>query len=166
MIQILLQVLIGSNPDTITGKKGNFRTPVALRCTDEEQGCKTLHTHFPIWIKDFDCTKSFLYHENENVRKQALSEIQKYIDKIMCTSYGNVTDEHTCNSRTMHSTPDRILPDPRQKLLHDMHHEDCCYLIKGIIGKCTQHKFKFTTQNIVNNALNKWENMSTRENHA
>eukprot|EP00957_Ditylum_brightwellii_P027775 2099152-Ditylum_brightwellii.AAC.1 len=124
MIQILLQALVGWNPDTKQGNKGNFGTPMAWGCTDEEQGCKMLHSHWSIWIKDFDSIRSLLYHENEIARKQALSEIKKYIDKIMCTSYGNVTIEYTCNSRTMHTTPDRILPDPSPQLLCDMRHED------------------------------------------
>eukprot|EP00957_Ditylum_brightwellii_P110801 8450909-Ditylum_brightwellii.AAC.1 len=63
--------------------------------TDEEQGRKTLYSHWSTWIEDFDRIRSLLCHENENVRNQVLSEIKKYIDKIMCTSYGNVTIEHT-----------------------------------------------------------------------
>eukprot|EP00957_Ditylum_brightwellii_P111378 8494951-Ditylum_brightwellii.AAC.1 len=112
---------------------------MAWGCTNEEQGCKTLYSHWSIWIEDFDSTRSLLYHENENVRNQALSGIQKYIDKIMCTSYGNVTIGHTCNSRTMHITPDTIMPDPSPQLLCIMHHEDHCNPAKGIIGKCTNY---------------------------
>eukprot|EP00957_Ditylum_brightwellii_P112819 8601749-Ditylum_brightwellii.AAC.1 len=63
----------------------------------------------------------------------------------MCTSCGNITVEYTCNSRTMHATPDRILPDPSPQLLHDTHHEDCCHPAKGIIGKCTHCQLEYTT---------------------
>eukprot|EP00957_Ditylum_brightwellii_P008503 645374-Ditylum_brightwellii.AAC.1 len=79
----------------------------------------------------------------------------------MCTSYGKVTIEHTCNSRTMHTTPDIILFDPSPQLLCDMCHEGHCHPAKGIIGKCTQCQLEFTTQDIVNNALNRWNNMGT-----
>eukprot|EP00957_Ditylum_brightwellii_P212356 15367198-Ditylum_brightwellii.AAC.5 len=117
MIQILLQGLIGWNPETKTGKKGIFGTPMAWGCTDEEQGHKTLHSHWSIWIEDFDSIRSLLYNKHENVRKQLLHEIQKYIDKIMCTSYGNATIEHTCNSKTMHTTPAKVLSNPISQLL-------------------------------------------------
>eukprot|EP00957_Ditylum_brightwellii_P191000 14543457-Ditylum_brightwellii.AAC.1 len=127
MIQILLQALIGWNPDTKKGKKGIFGTPMAWRCTDEEQGHKTLHYPWSIWIEDVVSIRSLLYHENKNVRKQALSEIQKYIDEIMCTSYGNVTIGHTCNSRIVHTMSDKILSYPIPQLLRDMRHEDYCH---------------------------------------
>eukprot|EP00957_Ditylum_brightwellii_P192347 14642615-Ditylum_brightwellii.AAC.2 len=73
----------------------------------------------------------------------------------MCTSYDNVTIEHTCNSRTIHITPDRILPDPSPQLLCDMRYEDHYHPAKGIIGKCTNCQLEFTTQDIFNNALNR-----------
>eukprot|EP00957_Ditylum_brightwellii_P005700 434169-Ditylum_brightwellii.AAC.1 len=54
-------------------------TPMAWGCTDEEQGHKTLHSNWSIWIEDFDSIRSLLYHNNENVRKQALHEIKNIL---------------------------------------------------------------------------------------
>eukprot|EP00957_Ditylum_brightwellii_P097569 7430947-Ditylum_brightwellii.AAC.1 len=84
----------------------------------------------------------------------------------MCTSYGNVTIEHACNSRTTHITPYRILPDPSPQLLCNMCHEDCYHPAKGILRKCTNCQLEFTIQDIVNNELNRWNNMDTGGNHA
>eukprot|EP00957_Ditylum_brightwellii_P081644 6210789-Ditylum_brightwellii.AAC.1 len=61
----------------------------------------------------------------------------------------------------MHTTPDKILPYPSPQLLCAMHHKDHCYPVKAIIGKCTQCQLEFFTQDIINNALNRWKNMST-----
>eukprot|EP00957_Ditylum_brightwellii_P059649 4527602-Ditylum_brightwellii.AAC.1 len=66
----------------------------------------------------------------------------------------------------MHTTPDKILPDPNPQLLHDMHHEDHCHPTKEIIGKCTQCQLELTTQDIVIIALNRWKKKSTGGNHA
>eukprot|EP00957_Ditylum_brightwellii_P195201 14872129-Ditylum_brightwellii.AAC.1 len=65
----------------------------------------------------------------------------------------------------MHTTPDKILSDHSPQLLCDMHHEDHYHYAKGIIGKCTQYQLEFTTQDVINNALNRWKNMSTGGNH-
>eukprot|EP00957_Ditylum_brightwellii_P105258 8023627-Ditylum_brightwellii.AAC.1 len=66
----------------------------------------------------------------------------------------------------MHTTSDKVLPDPSPQLLRDMCHEDHCHPAKGVIGKCTNCQLEFTTQDIVNNALNRWNNMGTGGNHA
>eukprot|EP00957_Ditylum_brightwellii_P067302 5107753-Ditylum_brightwellii.AAC.1 len=139
---------------------------MAWGCTDEEQEHKTLHSHWSLWIEGFNSIKSLLYHVKGSVRNQALSEIQKSADKIMCTSYDNVAIRHTCNSRTMRKTFDKILLDPSQQLQCDMHHEDHCNPPKGIIGKCSNCQLEFTAQNIVNNALIRWNNIGTGRNQA
>eukprot|EP00957_Ditylum_brightwellii_P153822 11708103-Ditylum_brightwellii.AAC.1 len=66
----------------------------------------------------------------------------------------------------MHTTPYKILSDPSPQLLCNMRHEDYCHPAKGIIEKCTQCQLEFTTHDIVNNALNRWKNMSAGGNHA
>eukprot|EP00957_Ditylum_brightwellii_P018389 1384088-Ditylum_brightwellii.AAC.1 len=84
----------------------------------------------------------------------------------MCTSYGNVTIEHTCNSRTMCTTPDKILSYPIPQLLQDIHHEDHCHPARGIIGKGTHCQLECTAQDIVNNELNRWNKIYEGGNHA
>ena len=66
----------------------------------------------------------------------------------------------------MHTTPDKILSYPSPQLLRDMRHEDHCHSTKGFIGKCTHCQLEFTTQDIVNNALNRWNKMATGKKHA
>eukprot|EP00957_Ditylum_brightwellii_P114489 8729514-Ditylum_brightwellii.AAC.1 len=65
----------------------------------------------------------------------------------------------------MHTTPDKIPSDPSPQLLHNMHHEEQCHPAKGIFGRCTQCQLEFTTQDIVNNALNRCNSMSIGGNH-
>eukprot|EP00957_Ditylum_brightwellii_P082706 6289287-Ditylum_brightwellii.AAC.1 len=66
----------------------------------------------------------------------------------------------------MHTTLVKILPDPCLQLLCDMRHEDHCHPAKGTFGQCTKCQLECTSQDIVNNAMNRWENMSTGGNHA
>eukprot|EP00957_Ditylum_brightwellii_P022218 1676659-Ditylum_brightwellii.AAC.1 len=61
----------------------------------------------------------------------------------------------------MYTAPDKVLPDPSPQLLCDMHNEDHCHPVKGIIRKCTHCQLEFTNQDIINNALNRWNNMGT-----
>ena len=73
-----------------TQKKGIFGIPIAYGNSTEEQGRKILHGHMLIWIKNFNKLQDLLYHPDESIRKKALQELQKYIEKILSSSYGDV----------------------------------------------------------------------------
>jgi hypothetical protein len=49
----------------------------------EEQGRKTLHAHFLIWIKSWSALLRRLY--NENTRSAAAAELVTYMDEVMTT---------------------------------------------------------------------------------
>ncbi len=92
--QSIMQVLIDKlfNWDIKTQKArgpGIFGTVLAFAPADEEQGRKTLHRHIQVWVKEFDHhLRRDLFHKDENLKREARSKFQQYIDRIMSTSFG------------------------------------------------------------------------------
>lgn len=65
-----------------------FGVPIAYSRTDEEQGRKTLHSHWQIWAKIFNKTRNVLFHSDESERKAARDAFISYINQVVCASYG------------------------------------------------------------------------------
>eukprot|EP00984_Skeletonema_dohrnii_P006748 scaffold2406_cov92-Skeletonema_dohrnii-CCMP3373.AAC.1 len=70
-MQIVTESLIGWDPKKQSGRQGVFGVPIAYSRTDEEQGRKTLHSHWQIWVKIFNKTRNALFHSDERKRKAA-----------------------------------------------------------------------------------------------
>ena len=52
--------------------KGILGTGVAFSAADEEQGRKTLHQHWQIWVKEINQTvRNCLFHEDVTIRDEA-----------------------------------------------------------------------------------------------
>ena len=81
----------------------------------------------------------------------------------MCSSYGeNLQVTHSCNkeeNQSLHD-PNDLLNPANYQTLRDMRHEDHCNDLKGVTATCCNCTATFTTQDIVNNALNIWNNLS------
>ena len=56
----------------------------------EEQERKILLGHMLIWTKNFNKLRDLHYHLDESIRKKALQELQKYVEKIFSSYYGDV----------------------------------------------------------------------------
>ena len=86
----MINKLIGWDTKQQKGHPGIFGTPIAYGLPIEEQGRKTLHAHILIWIKDFSSLRNSLFSNDDVTRDKAKREIIKYVDKVMCSSYGNL----------------------------------------------------------------------------
>ncbi|KAL7554752.1 hypothetical protein ACHAWF_018291, partial [Thalassiosira exigua] len=84
LMQIVVECLLGWDSKTQTGKRGVFGPVLAWARTDEEQGRKTLHSHWQVWIEGFNKCQDDLYHEDEAVRYKARASFVKYVDEVMC----------------------------------------------------------------------------------
>ena len=75
-----------------------FGELIAWAVAHEEQARKTLHGHWHLWIEDFKRLKErMLFHENKDIRRQAVEKYQEYIDQVMSASYGSVLEVvHQC----------------------------------------------------------------------
>ncbi len=73
VMQILTKCLLKWDTKTQTSKgKGILGTVIAFAGAGEEQGCKTLHPHRQIWVKEIDQTiRDCLFHKNDTTRVEA-----------------------------------------------------------------------------------------------
>jgi hypothetical protein len=70
--------------------KGILGTVLAFFAADEEQGRKTLHRHWQIWVKEIDETlRNCLFHEDHVARDIARRSFCKQIDNVLTASYGS-----------------------------------------------------------------------------
>ena len=71
--EIIIETLFNWNIKEQTANgPGIFGTVVAFAAADEEQGCKTLHMHIQLWVKDVNPKlRADLYHQNPNERQIA-----------------------------------------------------------------------------------------------
>ena len=98
-MQIVLQVLLGWDCKTKRGVKGILGIVEAFGKCDEEQGRKTLHSHWKTWVEGFGKLRNLLFHEDLLVRKRARIEYSKYVDMILSATFGtDLVVTHSCSS--------------------------------------------------------------------
>jgi hypothetical protein len=69
--------------------KGILGTVRALAGANEEQGHKTLHGHWKIWVEDINQSlQNALFDKDNNTRNKARQTFIKHIDNLISTSYG------------------------------------------------------------------------------
>ena len=101
LIQIVIEVLLGWDPKTHTGTKGVFGTLEAWTRADEEQGRKSLHSHWQLWIKGINGYRTHFYHKDDAVKSKARKIFLGYVDKVMTATYGDdfiITDNCDCSN--------------------------------------------------------------------
>ncbi len=91
VMHILMECMLRWDIKKNTSKgKGILGTVLAFFTADEEQGRKTLHRHWQIWVKQIDetlCNCSF--HEDDTIRDSARKTFCKQIDNIITAGYGS-----------------------------------------------------------------------------
>ncbi len=80
--------------------KGILGTVVAFSAADEEQGRKTLHRHWQIWVKEINQTvRNCLFHENVTIRDEARKTFCNQMDNVITVSYGEeLCITHNCSN--------------------------------------------------------------------
>ena len=73
VMQILTECLLKWDTKTQLSKgKGILGTVIAFAGADEEQGRKTLHRHWQIWVKEIDQNiRDCLFHKDNKTRLEA-----------------------------------------------------------------------------------------------
>jgi hypothetical protein len=70
--------------------KGILGTVLAFFAADEEQGRKTFHRHWQIWVKEINKTlRNCLFHEDDTIRDIARKTFCKQINNVITASYGS-----------------------------------------------------------------------------
>eukprot|EP00986_Skeletonema_menzelii_P013820 scaffold8448_cov188-Skeletonema_menzelii.AAC.1 len=162
LMHIVTECLIGWDHKNQTGRIGVFGEPLAYSRTDEEQGRKTLHSHWQIWIKDFNKCRSALFDSDNSIKKSAREALISYIDKVVCASYGtDFVVTHNCtrarDTETLLVTKpmSEILQEAEDKnILRKAQHQDHCWDIRGRVLTCIQCGEAFSTVDCVNMGVN------------
>ena len=69
--------------------KGILGTVLAFFGADEEQGRKTLHRHWQIWVQELNQTlRDGLFETDATKRKNAQYTFCQHIDNVIIASYG------------------------------------------------------------------------------
>ena len=136
IIQIVINILIGWNEKTQSGRSGIFGVPIAYADCCEEQARFTLHSHISIWIQDFNTVRNLLFDNDDIIRQKAKSELESYFKKIAQVSFGDLFDfskTFTGETNQIHNINDILIPPKDQDLRHMRHHIHCQDL-HGVIG--------------------------------
>ncbi len=99
VMQILMECMLWWDVKKKTKRwKGILGTVVAFSAADEEQGRKTLHHHWQIWVTEIKQTvKKCLFHEDITIRDRARKTFCKQIDNVITASYGaELCITHNC----------------------------------------------------------------------
>jgi hypothetical protein len=90
VMQFLTECLLKRDTKKHTSKgKGILRTVLAFAGADEEQGRKTLHHYWQIWVKEINqMLRDCLFHKDTTMRNEARNTFCKQIDNVLSASYG------------------------------------------------------------------------------
>ncbi len=77
ILQVIICYALGWNSDTKSGENGAFGKIPAFFGAVEEQGRKTRHVHFIVWLPHWNDLLCQLFSENESVRHQAAEKLAK-----------------------------------------------------------------------------------------
>ena len=99
VMQILTKCMLGWDTKTQSSRgKGILGTVVAFFGADEEQGCKTLHRHWQIWVKELNKTlRDCLFDRDATKRQDAQKTFCQHIDNVISACYGpDLSITHRC----------------------------------------------------------------------
>lgn len=164
---------INSNEDK---KMGLFGEVIAWCLATEEQGRKTLHGHFLIFLKNWNKVLEVLHNKGDLPRhdggsiikyQQARLTTRKLYDtvcsaklfkdfKAVCgeTSNTDAVFSHSCPTPTRQQAARVSIQETEDQVLRDMRHKQKCLLLNGVLGTCMVCGRGFTVQHIVTRALN------------
>ena len=146
--------------------KGIFGELEAWCLATEEQGRKTLHGHFLLFIKNWNEVSSELQNFKHGVSfSQAKKQIKTFFNNVcsaqLFSEFGpskplseQAVFHHECtrrdrNPKRRRCTPQRV----DDQAFREMHHKKKCNEHRGIIGKCNACESTFSAQDLVENAL-------------
>ena len=170
---ILLKWDCKTKTSTGVGILGTVR---AFFAADEEQGRKTLHRHWQIWIEEMNQSlRNALFDNDPNTKKQARKKFLEIVDNNINASYGpQLYVKHNCvdgnnQDTTIVDTPENIFEENKPDCFREARHKDLCNVIKGNVMFCQSCSKSISTADIINQSLQKWKdnclpNMRTQDN--
>ena len=125
VMQILTECLLKWDTKTQSSKgKGILGTVITFAGADEEQGRKTLHRHWQIWVKEIDQNiRDCLFHKDDKTRLEARDTFIKHIDDVLSADYGSdLYISHRCvrkdkNEELKIEKADNLLKEKKKLIL-------------------------------------------------
>jgi hypothetical protein len=165
IMQILTKCMLRWDTKTQSSKgKGILGTVLAFTGADEEQGRKTLHRHWQIWVQELNQTlQDCLFDMDATKRKDARKTFCKHIDNVISASYGpDLTITHRCTDRGKNEQlkigiADNLFREKDATHFRRARHKELYDEVKGGIMYCPDCKETMSTIDIVNKALQRWK---------
>jgi hypothetical protein len=165
VMQILMECLLKWDTKTQTSKgKGILGTVIAFAGADEEQGRKTLHRHWQIWVEEIDqIIRDCLFHKDDTTRAEARNIFLKHIDDVISASFGlDLCILHRCvnkdqNEELKIDIADNLLKEKKEVDFRHARHKDLYNEVNGNIMYCAECDKTMSTVDIVNNSLKRWK---------
>ncbi len=142
--------------------KGILGTVLAFSGADEEQGRKTLHQHWQIWVQELNQTlQDCLFDTDATKRKDAQITFCQHIDNVISASYGpDLSIMHRCidgdeNEQLKIGIANNLFREKDPTHFRCARHKELYDKVKGGIMYCPDCKQTMSTMDIVNKALQK-----------
>ena len=166
VMQILTECLLQWDiKKKISKKRGILGTVIAYSAADEEQGRKTLHRHWQIWIKEMDETlRKCLFHEDITIRNSARSTFCNMIDHVIMANYGSqfhITHKCNCENKAVDTgkqSDDRELKEQDPCVFRQLRHKELCTSLGGKVMMCSNCLESKSTSDIIDQNLLKIKN--------
>jgi hypothetical protein len=159
LMQILIETLFKWDVKNQKSKGvGIFGTVIAYAPADEEQGRKTLHRHWQVWVKELDMKlRQDLFHSDAMTRRCARARLQKYVDQIMSTTFG--PDLILSKEKEMVSN---CVDTPFQNF-RDARHKDLSTTIEGKVIEIKPESQLIAPSTIVYHSLQRWRDSAFKD---
>ena len=166
VLQIIIECMLQWDIKKKTSKgKGILGTVLAFFAADEEQGRKTLHRHWQIWVKEIDETlRNCLFHEDHAARDIARRSLCKQIDNVLTASYGSeLCIIHKCKKEgsgviNKQDIDEVIFKERDPYIFRRARHKELCVDVDGGLMSCSYCEEIISTSSIINNCLQRWRN--------
>jgi hypothetical protein len=130
--------IIGWDRNEQKATMGIFGIPIAACEADEEQGRKTLHSHWLIWLQYFNSIRHMCYNQNLQLRTQFREAVKNFAKKIMCATYGSKFEvSHVCKENTITEEVSDAFESVDNQIVRDARHKDHCFDIQGKMNFCS-----------------------------
>jgi len=171
-MRILIEDLLKWDPIKQKPKgKGIVGTVLSFAPADEEQGRKTLHSHWQIWMEELSQElRDAIFDRDTERRFGARHEFLRLVDSLMSASFGNDFEvRHDCEPSIIDEintqceekkTSDDHFVDREEQVFRNARNKHQCRDLEGRILQCKYCDSPVSTSDIVNLALESWRQMA------
>ncbi len=148
VMQILTKCMLRWDTKTQSSRgKGILGKVVAFFGADEEQGCKTLHWHWQIWVQElYQTLQDCLFDRDATKRQGARKTFCQHIDNVISACYGpDFSITYRCidgqkNEQFKVDIPRNLFREVDSTVFRRARHKDLYDEVKGGIMYCPKCK--------------------------